>query len=107
MTSAGLFYFLIVVLSAVVVVCAFVLWRESGSSWDRLKGLFRNSLTILWARFLTLSGVALTLIVSYTSDPSVMTAIQQFIPAEYWPLVIIGVGLITELVRSRSLGEGE
>jgi hypothetical protein len=73
--------------------------------WDTIKGWFRHSLTILWARAIALAGLLLAAAQSVLADPSVSGAMQQLLQPKYIPYYVIAIGLITELARRRTAQE--
>jgi hypothetical protein len=65
--------------------------------WSKFKLKINGWKTIIWSRFLVLLGVAVTLLAAL--DPGAITAL---IPAQYQPfapLLIVGIGLVTEWLR--------
>jgi thiamine transporter ThiT len=70
--------------------------------WNRLKKLFRYSMTIFVARLSVVAGV-LVEAVALLSDPSVSSGVSQLLPDYYLPYYMIGMGLLTELARRRTL----
>ena len=62
------------------------------------KSWFKNSLTILWARIVALTGVAL----SYVSVVQGVD-LSQWVGAKFWPIYLIVVGFLTELARRRTV----
>lgn len=60
--------------------------------WQMVKGCFGHSVTILAMRAMLLVGV-----LSTVSD-----AMQQIIPANYWPYYVIAIALIGEMCRWRT-----
>ncbi len=75
--------------------------------WEKLKAWFKHSLTILWARLVALGGLALALGQSLLDDPNITSAIQTALQPKFIPYWVIGIGLITELCRRRSIGKAE
>ena len=72
---------------------------------DQIKAWFKNSLTILWARIVALSGVVLAAFVNLASDPNSTSVIQQALQPKYLPYWIIGIGIVTEVARRRTVGK--
>jgi len=72
--------------------------------WIGIKAWFKNSLTILWARFLALAGILSATAVALSADPAASGAIQGVL-GPYGPYYLIAIGLITELCRRRTVGE--
>ena len=74
------------------------------------KRWFRNSITIFWARLLSFLGFLLEAI-SQVADlldmPAIKQQLQAVVPAKYWPIYLIVIGLTTELARRRTLKGGE
>lgn len=73
--------------------------------WDRLAAAFKHSVTILWARLVALSGLALIAAQNLTADPTIGDAIKSLLKPEYLPWYVIGIGIITELCRRRTAGK--
>jgi hypothetical protein len=71
--------------------------------WDRLKSVFKHSLTILWARVVALAGLLLASGQALIADPNVNDAIQAMLKPDYIPYYVIAIGLITELCRRRTV----
>lgn len=72
--------------------------------WDNIKAWFKHSVTILWARIVTLGGAALAAVLSLSGDPNVSSAIQSVLQPKLIPYYVIAIGLITELARRRTAG---
>lgn len=70
--------------------------------WDKVKAFFKRSETILWARFQALVGAVTGLLVYVKDDPIVNQAIQTIMQPKLLPWYLIGIGLITELLRRRN-----
>lgn len=70
--------------------------------WDNIKAWFRHSLTILWARAVTLAGLLLAAGDVLLADPNVTGAIQSVLQPKYVPYFVIAIGVITELARRRT-----
>jgi hypothetical protein len=71
---------------------------------EKFKVWFRHSLTIAWARLLQIAGMALELI-AQTVDvlQAVNAQVLPVVPPKWVGLYTLGVGLVTELARRRSL----
>jgi hypothetical protein len=70
--------------------------------WDKVKAWFKHSVTILWARAMTLGGALLATLLSLSNDPNVGSAIQSALQPKFIPYYVIAIGLITELARRRT-----
>ena len=70
--------------------------------WDTIKAWFKHSVTILWARVVTLGGAVLATLLSLSSDPNISSAIQSVLQPKFIPYYVIAIGLITELARRRT-----
>jgi hypothetical protein len=70
--------------------------------WDNIKAWFKHSLTILWARAITLAGLLLAAGEALLADPNVTGAIQSVLQPKYIPYFVIAIGIITELARRRT-----
>ncbi len=73
--------------------------------WDKIKAWFKHSVTILWARVVALAGLLLAAGQSVLQDPNVSGAIQTALQPEFIPYYVIGIGLITEIARRRTVGK--
>lgn len=71
--------------------------------WDNIKAWFKHSLTILWARAVTLVGLLLAAGEALLADPNVTGAIQSVLQPKYIPYFVIAIGVITELARRRTV----
>ena len=69
----------------------------------RIKAWFRHSLTILWARLVAVAGLLLAASEQVLQDPNVAAAVQSALQPKYVPYYVIAIGLMTELVRRRTL----
>jgi hypothetical protein len=78
----------------------------TGSRWSRALAATEKSATILWARFVALIGL-LTLGLSSLAEtlgaPGVSAAIQQYLQPQYVAAVMIGIAVITEVARKRTM----
>lgn len=94
-------------------VAGFFIWEfvsdysaAAGSAWERLLAAGKGSATIVWSRFSaivaalagTLSGLA-----DWLNAPGVGEAIQSYLKPEWVALYVLGVALIAELARRRTL----
>lgn len=73
--------------------------------WDKIKAWFKHSLTILWARIVALGGVIVAALVNVAGDPNVNAAIQAAFQPKYLPWWLLGIGLVTELARRRTVSK--
>jgi hypothetical protein len=73
--------------------------------WDNIKAWFKHSLTILWARAVTLAGLLLAAGDALLADPNVTGAIQSVLQPKFVPYFIIAIGLVTELARRRTVAK--
>ena len=71
--------------------------------WDKIKAWFKHSLTILWARVVALTGLLLAAGTSLLEDPNVTATIQTALQPKFIPYYVIAIGLITEIVRRRTV----
>ncbi len=70
--------------------------------WQKIKSWFRHSVTILWARVVTVAGLLLAAGQSVLQDPNVSGAIQSALQPKYIPYYVIAIGLVTEIARRRT-----
>jgi hypothetical protein len=75
--------------------------------WQRLKSGFCHSITILWARLVALTGVALAIATELLADQGITGAVQAALDAKYVPYYVIAIGIVTELCRRRTAGKGQ
>jgi len=73
--------------------------------WNKIKARFKRSLTILWARLMTLGGAIMATLLSLTSDPNVSAALHTILQPRFIPYYVIVIGLVTELARRRTVGK--
>ena len=71
--------------------------------WFKIKSLFRNSITILWARVQVLTGLLAAVLMALATDPTVTGAIQVALEPKFIPYYVIAIGLITEIARRRTI----
>jgi hypothetical protein len=72
--------------------------------WTKIKAWFQYSETILLARLQVFAGIVFGAFMAL--DPSLF---QAYVPAQYVPLYLLGVGVLTEYARRRNdpaLGKG-
>lgn len=62
--------------------------------WEKIKAFFKHSETIFLARLQAIGGVIFAVVM--TLDPNL---IASYFPAEYVPMWLIAIGLITEIAR--------
>lgn len=74
----------------------------TGTAWQRILLIFRNSETILWARLQVAGGAALAL-ADYANtifhDSTISDAVRQILKPQYIPFYVIGLGALTEVIR--------
>ena len=77
---------------------------------ERAKVFCRRSMTILWARVVLMVGFLLE-VLAFFSDlvgiPGVSESVQGLLDPKYVPFYLIGIGIITELARRRTLSRHE
>lgn len=71
-------------------------------SWDKIKAWFKHSETILLARVQVLFGVIVGVIANLTDLLNSVPAIQQYLTPKFIGFYVIGLGLLTELLRRRN-----
>ena len=64
--------------------------------WEKIKAFFLHSETILLARLQMFAGVVFAAFMAL--DPALF---QAYVPAEYVPLYLLGIGILTEYARRR------
>jgi hypothetical protein len=78
--------------------------KDIQSMWSNTKSWFRNSVTILWARFQVFTGLVAAVLMALATDPAVTGAIQVALEPKFIPYYVIAIGLITEIARRRTIG---
>lgn len=73
--------------------------------WEKIKGAFKHSVTILWARILSVLGALLVVLPPILQDPSFNSAVQSLLRPEHIPYFIIAIGILTEIARQRTAGK--
>jgi phage-related protein len=77
-----------------------------GTVWDRMLAAGKGSATILWARFSVVVGAVSAVLVNganLLNAPGVADAIKAAMQPQYVAIFTIGVALVTELARRRTL----
>lgn len=77
-----------------------------GDIFSRILAAGRNSATIAWQRFVIIISTAaasLSFVADYFNAPGVSDAIKSVLKPEYVAAFVVGVALISELARRRSL----
>jgi hypothetical protein len=75
--------------------------------WDKIKASFKHSVTILWARIQVFAGVAIAAAMALASDPNVTAALQSLLQPKFIPYYVIGIGVITEIARRRTVAKAD
>ena len=78
--------------------------QERIPMWIKIKALFKNSVTIVWARIQVAAGLAMGLVLAVASDANVTAAIQGALQPKFIPYYVIAIGIITEIARRRTVG---
>ncbi len=79
---------------------------KTGTVWERLLAAGKDSVTILWGRFVVIvSGLSggLVVLADYLNAPGVGDTIKSVIQPQYVMALTIGIGLISEFARRRTL----
>lgn len=76
-------------------------WQKIKGTLESVKGWFKHSETIALARLQVLLGAVLALAASLAQDPNVSSAVQSILDPKYVPFYIIGIGVLTEVLRRR------
>ena len=72
--------------------------------FEKLKMWFHHSVTIAWARLLQFAGLALEFTAQVVDVLQAVNAqILPIVPPKWVGLYTLGIGLVTELARRRSL----
>jgi hypothetical protein len=75
--------------------------------WTKIKAWFKHSLTIAWARAVTLFGFVLAALETTVADRDLTGALQAALEPQYVPYYVIAIGLVTELARRRTAGTSQ
>jgi hypothetical protein len=75
--------------------------------WDTIKASFKHSVTILWARVQVLAGLAAAAAMGLASDPNVTATLQSLLQPKFIPYYVIGIGVITEIARRRTVAKAD
>ena len=100
---------LAICLIALIVYNAVAYYEATGTVMDRLSASWRGSMTIfviIWGSILSFGVSGLDLLAQITGDPQFSTiadGIKNYIPAQYHPLIPVGVGAVAILARLRTL----
>lgn len=70
-------------------------------NWQKIKSWFKHSETIALARLQVILGVLGVFVFNVLQDPNVVAAIQGVLKPQYVPYFIIGIGVLTEVLRRR------
>ncbi|TPK70213.1 hypothetical protein FJ930_19800 [Mesorhizobium sp. B2-4-15] len=73
--------------------------------WTKIKAFFLSSETIFLARLQVFAGIVFGAFMAL--DPSLF---QAYVPAEYVPVYLLAIGVLTEIARRRNatdLGKGQ
>jgi len=85
-------------------------WRSSsGTLWQRLLAIGKQSATVLWSRFCILVAVladALIQLADFVGSPGVAGAIQQYLKPSTVAAIMVAVAVISEWARRRTLNKG-
>jgi hypothetical protein len=93
------------VLAAVAIIairCVVAYRAATGTPWQRILLIFRNSETILWARIQVFGGVLIGLgdyANTLVHDSTVSDAVRQILDPKLIPFYVIGIGALTEVIR--------
>jgi hypothetical protein len=69
--------------------------------WEKIKSWFGHSETILLARLQVILGVLGVVATALVNDPNTSAAVQSLLKPEYVPYYVIGIGILTEVLRRR------
>jgi hypothetical protein len=72
---------------------------------EKIKAWFKNSVTILWARLVAITGAFLAIAPSLTANPDIGNAVHAILKPQYLPWYVIAIGIITEVARRRTAGK--
>lgn len=73
-------------------------------TWTAVKAWFSHSLTVAWARFQVVAGVAVE-VAANAADLLQAAGLGSLVPPKWLGPFTMACGLITELSRRRSLGQ--
>lgn len=69
--------------------------------WHAIKKFFKDSEVIFLARAQMVLGALAAVVIGLLADPTVNAAIQTILTPQYVPYYVIGLGVLTELLRRR------
>lgn len=70
---------------------------------EKIKAWFKHSVTILVARITSAAGLILGILTTAWGDPTVQQAVSTLGNPKVLPWIILGMGLLTEIARRRTL----
>jgi hypothetical protein len=86
------------------------------SLWTRALATSRNSATHLWSNLIIIGSGALEAVSQYSDDvamfaadlfgdPDLKAQLKSLVPDAKWPLVLIGIMVVTKIARNRTLAK--
>ena len=71
--------------------------------WGKIWAWCKHSATIVWSRVVAATSIVLGLLNYFVSNDSVHQALQNLMQPKFLPWYLLGVALITEVARRRTL----
>ena len=71
--------------------------------WNKVWAWCKQSATIVWSRIVAVTSIVLGLINEFVGNDSVHQALQNVMQPKFLPWYLLGVAVITEIVRRRTL----
>lgn len=99
-------FIVLVALGIVAYIVIAAIYKYRTTPGTSILTAFHDSLTILWARVLALSGSLVALAASgadFFGDPSLSDAIKSAINPIYVPWFVVAIAIITELARRHGM----
>ena len=97
----------ILALGIVIYVVGDAIYQYKTTPGTAIITAFYNSLTLLWTRFCVFVAAVVAFLASaatYFHLPGVADLLQKEVPANVWPFIPIGILIVTEYARRRTLG---
>jgi hypothetical protein len=82
--------------------------KAEGSGFERLINAARGSATVLWSKFVIAVGAVASVLMGAADAlnmPEVKTSIQIYLTPEHTALLLIGVAVVTQWARGRTLSD--
>lgn len=71
--------------------------------WNKVWAWCKHSATIVWSRIVAATSIVLALVNEFVGNDAVHQALQGVMQPKFLPWYLLGVAVITEIVRRRTL----